>query len=346
MNHQAQRTSRLIMSTAAVIVIIAGMRAAADILIPFFLSVFIAAVCHSPLKFMQKRGVPKIVAIGIIVIAVAGIFSLITTLITSSVREITQQLPFYEERMRENITDLLALFGSHGYTVADQLMRDYFNAASAMRLVTNMLSNLGRVLTNSFLIILTVVFMLLEISSFPKKIRAIRGGDQGDLPELARFSSTVNRYMAIKTIISLATGVVITVFLLFFDVDFALLWGLLAFLLNYVPTIGSIIAAIPATILAFIQLGWLPALVVASVYLGVNTAIGNFIEPRYMGKGLGLSTLVVFLSLIFWGWVLGPVGMLLSVPLTMTLKIALEHNQNTRWLAIFLGNSVPADPSE
>jgi len=128
--------------------------------------------------------------------------------------------------------------------------------------------------------------------------------------------------------------------MLFVGVDYPLLWGLLAFLLNFVPNIGSIIAAIPAVIQVLVQLGFSAALVVAGGYLVINILIGTFIEPRYMGRGLGLSTLVVFLSLVFWGWVLGPVGMLLSVPLTITAKIALESHDGTRWVAIMLGPKV------
>ena len=119
-------------------------------------------------------------------------------------------------------------------------------------------------------------------------------------------------------------------------VDYPLLWGLLAFLLNYIPNLGSIIAAVPTVLLTLVQLGWSAALIVFAGYSVVNVVIGSFIEPRFMGKGLGLSTLVVFLSLVFWGWVLGPVGMLLSVPLTMTLKIALESSEENRWLAKLL----------
>ena len=151
------------------------------------------------------------------------------------------------------------------------------------------------------------------------------------------FIESFNRYLALKTLFSLATGVVIGIWLAVLGVDFALLWGLLAFLLNFVPNIGSIIAAIPAIFLAFIQLGWGPALLTCLGYIVVNVVFGSILEPKFMGRRLGLSTLVVFLSLVFWGWVLGPVGMVLSVPLTMIVKIAMESNEDTRWIAILLG---------
>jgi predicted PurR-regulated permease PerM len=125
-------------------------------------------------------------------------------------------------------------------------------------------------------------------------------------------------------------------------VDFPILWGLLAFLLNYIPSIGSIIAAIPAVLLALIQLGIGEALFAGLGYLVVNFVMGNIIEPRFMGSSLGISTLVVFLSLVFWGWVFGPIGMLLSVPLTMSIKIALDSKENTLWLSTLLSSGIPS----
>jgi predicted PurR-regulated permease PerM len=145
--------------------------------------------------------------------------------------------------------------------------------------------------------------------------------------------------MVIKTWMSLGTGALVCVWLAILGVDYPILWGLLAFMFNYVPNIGSIIAAIPAILLAFIQLDTTSVLLVALGYIVVNVVIGSIIEPKFMGRGLGLSTLVVFLSLVFWGWILGPVGMLLSIPLTMTLKIALSSMDGTKWISTLLGTS-------
>ncbi|MBW1609133.1 MAG: AI-2E family transporter, partial [Deltaproteobacteria bacterium] len=211
------------------------------------------------------------------------------------------------------------------------------NPGAAMKLIATGLNSLGKVLANGVLILMTVIFMLIEASSLPVKLRTILGDTEDVLTNFDTFINNVKHYMAIKTVVSLATGIVIAVWLTVIGVDFPVLWGLLAFFLNYVPNIGSIIAAIPAVLLAILQLGVVQALTAAAGYVVVNMVMGSVIEPRFMGRGLGLSTLVVFLSLIFWGWVLGPVGMLLSVPLTMTAKIALDAREETRWLAILLG---------
>ena len=211
-----------------------------------------------------------------------------------------------------------------------------------MELVANLFSGLQGLLANFFLIIFTVVFLLLEASSFPGKLQLVLTASRGDPEYFKRFTSGVQRYLGIKTIVSLVTGVAAAALTAAFGLDFPLLWGLLAFLFNYVPNIGSLIAAIPAVALALIQFGFGQATMIAAGYFIINITIGGIIEPRVVGRGLGLSTLVVFLSLVFWGWVFGPVGMLLSVPLTMTAKIALDSSDRTAPIAVLLG---PAERS-
>ncbi len=151
------------------------------------------------------------------------------------------------------------------------------------------------------------------------------------------FVEKLRSYMSLKTIFSMITGIIIGIAMWLIGVDYPVLWGVLAFMLNFVPNIGSIIAAVPAVMLTIVQLGVGPAMLVATVYVAVNVVIGSIIEPKYMGKGLGLSALVVFVSLVFWGWILGPVGMLLSVPLTITVKLALDSKAETEWLGHLLG---------
>ena len=190
---------------------------------------------------------------------------------------------------------------------------------------------------------LTVIFLLIEATALPNKW-AVIGKNAPATAGFGKFLDSVNAYMAIKGWVSLATGAIITIWLAVLGVDYPLLWGLLAFLFNFVPNIGSIIAAIPAVLLALVQFGPGTAIGAGVGYLAVNVVMGNVIEPRFMGKGVGLSTLVVFISLVFWGWVLGPVGMLLSVPLTMVVKLALEARQDTYWIAVLLGPDV--EPKE
>ena len=213
-----------------------------------------------------------------------------------------------------------------------------FNPGWVMNLVGGIFSALSTVLTNTFLILLTVVFILLEAADFPKKLRIFLKNPERALSAIEKFSRNANRYLVIKTLISATIGVVIWLWLLIIGVDSPLLWGMLSFLLNYVPNIGSIIAALPVALLALVQLGVGSALLTILGFVVVHIVVGNIIEPKLMGKGLSLSTLVVFLSMVFWGWVLGPIGMILSVPMTSLVKIALEGYEETRGLAIMLGS--------
>jgi predicted PurR-regulated permease PerM len=182
------------------------------------------------------------------------------------------------------------------------------------------------------------VFILLEVEDFPKKLRAVVKKPERALSTIDKFSQSAKRYLVIKTLISSAIGFVIWGWLFILGVDYPVLWGMLSFLLNYVPNIGSIIAALPVALLALVQLGVGTALLTVLGFVIVHIFVGNIIEPKLMGKGLSLSTLVVFLSLVFWGWILGPIGMILSVPMTSLVKIAMESYEDTRGLAIMLSD--------
>jgi len=183
--------------------------------------------------------------------------------------------------------------------------------------------------------LIMVIFMLLEVSTFKKKLEII---NPASLSRMDKIVLNINKYFGTKTLTSFVTGIAIAIGLAIVGVDFPLLWGLLAFLLNFIPNVGSIIAAIPAILLALIQLGPSSAIVTSIIYIVVNGVIGNIIEPKVMGKNLGLSPLIVFVSLIFWGWVLGTVGMLLATPLTMVIKIILDSLDNTKNIGIMLGD--------
>ena len=207
-----------------------------------------------------------------------------------------------------------------------------------MQLAGNTLASFGNVMTNAFLILLTVIFIFAEEVGFREKLLNARGASESSLEGLESFTRSVNRYLAIKTLLSLVTGLLVLLVLWVQGVDYPVMWALLAFLLNFVPTVGSFLAAVPAVLLALVQLGPTQAGFLGMAYVVINLVIGNVVEPRWMGKGLNLSPLVVFLSLVFWGWVLGPVGMLLSIPLTILVKIALESDAETAWVGIMLGS--------
>ena len=339
---QTQKVSvyRVVITAAGFVVVIAGMRAASSLLVPFLLSAFIAIISAPPMFWLQRKGVPAWLAILSVIFLVLVSLTLVSGLIGSSVRDFTASLPRFQAQLDSILAAVIKGLEELGVDTENLGLNDIFNPGSAMRLVAAGLSSFQAVLTNGFLITMTVIFMLMEASGLPAKLKAIMGDREDALDTFEKFITDVKQYMAIKTLVSLVTGAIVGLGLFLLGVDYYLLWALLAFLLNYIPNIGSIIAAIPPVLLAMIQFGIMKAIIVAIGFLAVNIIMGSIIEPRFMGRGLGLSTLVVFLSLLFWGWVLGPVGMLLSVPLTITAKIALDSHEESRWLAILLGPDI------
>jgi len=325
-----------VLTVAAIIVVIYGMQAARIILVPFLVAVFVAVLCTPVTRSLERIRIPTGLAVAIVIISIIGILTLVGMFVGGSIGEFNSRLDFYEDRLNTRVTDLAALFGQEA-SVGSLL--EMIQPGAAMGLVASLLNGLQGLLANFFLILFTVVFILLESSTLPAKIRLVLSASRGDPEYFSRFTGSVQRYLGIKTLTSLCTGIAVWLLTAIFGLDFPVLWGLLAFLLNFVPNIGSLIAAIPAVFLALIQFGLLQALMIGAGYFVINITIGGVIEPRVMGRGLGLSTLIVFLSLVFWGWVFGPVGMLLSVPLTMTAKIALESSEKTATIAVLLGSS-------
>lgn len=327
------------LSIAAIVVVIFGMQAASVLLVPFLLAVFLALITVRPMLWMQSKRVPAVIAVLLIVIVIVFLVSVVAAILGTSIAEFTAALPGYQARLNVLLDQALALaarFVDDGEAIEN--LGDLIDPGWAMGLAANLLNGLREVLTNAFLIMFTMVFILLEASGFSTKFRAAFGRRNETFLQAQRFLRNLGRYLGIKTVVSIATGLTAGFITHWIGLDFPLLWGMFAFLLNYVPTIGSIIAAVPATLLALVQLGVGAALATALAFLGINVVFGTILEPRLMGYGVGISPLVVFLSLVFWGWVFGPVGMLLSVPLTMTLKMALESNPDTRWLAILIGS--------
>lgn len=339
-NAQEMKASQIIITIAAIVIVVAGMRAATDILVPFLLAVFISIISATPLFWLHRKGLPAWLALITVILGILIVGFLMAWLVGSSVKDFSNNLPVYEEKLKLQTAGIIAWVGKLGIDISGLGVAEIFNPGAAMKLVASMLNSLGNLLTNGFLILMTATFMLLEATSIPAKLRIILGDRESSLKPFDKFANNVKNYMAIKTLVSLVTGALVTFFVFIMGLDYPLLWGMLAFALNYVPNIGSIIAAVPAVLLAIIQIGIAKAMIIAAGYVVLNLVMGSVIEPRFMGRSLGLSTLVVFLSLLFWGWVLGPVGMLLSVPLTITAKIALDSREESRWIAVLLGPEV------
>lgn len=329
---------RLMLGVACFVVVVAGMKAASEILVPFLLSSFIAILCAPLLMWLESRRVPTTLAVVVVVLLVVLSIGGFSMVVATSINDFARQMPTYQASLQEETSMVTGWLAQHGVELSQQMVKEQINPGKVMDMVRKVVTGFGNVLTDFFLIFLTVLFILFEVSSFPAKFRRAMGEQHRSLKTFEQFNESVKGYLIIKTLVSLGTGLFIGVWLAVQGLDYVVLWALLAFLLNFIPNIGSIIAAVPAVMLSFLQFGLGGAGVTALGFFIVNVVMGNIVEPRYMGQGLGLSTLVVFLSLLFWGWVLGPVGMLLSIPLTMIVKLALESNDESHWVAVLLGN--------
>jgi predicted PurR-regulated permease PerM len=322
---------------ASIVVVLAGVKSAVAIVVPFLLSLFIAIILSPLYSFLHRKGVPSIVALALTIIPFLVFLALVAGLIGDSVQDFSSKTDFYSQKLSEYYLHLANLAASYGIKLPVAEFSKLLNTAQIMKFVTRIIRSMGSLFTNGFVVILTVVFILLEFDNFIEKIVfANRDGDARK--QIDDILGHIKSYMVIKAAISLLTGLVVWLGLLYIGTDYAFLWGVLAFVFNFIPNIGSIIAAVPAILITLVQLGGVDALLVAGFYFLVNILVGSVLEPRVMGEGVGLSTLVVFLSLLFWGWLLGLVGMLLSIPLTIMAKIAFNANAETRWLAVLLGN--------
>tara|TARA_Y100000768_G_scaffold344400_1_gene290635 strand:- start:855 stop:1907 length:1053 start_codon:yes stop_codon:yes gene_type:complete len=327
---------QVLFNLAAIVVVVAGMRASSEILIPFLLAVFISVIANPLVAKLRSRGIPILGAILIVIFGIVAIGIGVASLLGTSLNDFSDNLPLYKEMVNNTATNFFTFFEERGLKISGVAIIERFDPGAAMSLTSSILSGLGGALSSGLLILLMVVFMLLEATIFKYKMRHIFGSQSDGASQVDSFSDTVNRYMLIKTGTSLATGIIATIWLMILGVDYPLLWGFLTFLFNYVPTVGSIIAAVPPALLALITISPVTALLSAIGYFVINISIGSILEPKILGQGLGLSTLVVFISLLFWGWVFGPIGMVLSVPLTMTIKIALSNSESGKWLSTLM----------
>lgn len=336
------------LAAASLVVVVAGLKAASDLLVPVVLALFLALLTLPLVDRLTRKGVRPSLAVLLAVLADVAVVAAFLLLLGRAIAEFAQALPGYTEALLAKVRSGATWLEARGVPASE--WPSALQRSSIVDVAGGIFAETVRRVTSflgySLLVIVTTVFMILEALVLPGKLQRAVGGRLRTAPaQLFLITREIQRYLAIKTAVSVATGLLIGLWVGFLGVEFPLFWGLVAFLLNYVPMIGSAVASVPTVLLTWVQHGSGIAVLVALGYLAVNFAIGNLIEPHLMGRRFGLSTLVVFLSLGFWGWVWGPVGALLSVPLTMTLKIMLEHIDGLSWIAVLLGKGGASGPA-
>ena len=322
--HQDRRAQGILVLAGACIVI-ASLKLAASLLVPVLLAAFFAMALTPVAMRLQRYHVPAPLAVilsfllgAVLVLALAG-------LIAVSMQDVKEKLPEYEARIESSVADATSWLSDKGVDIPEGGIATAINPDQAVTFATSLVASLGSTLSNAIIVLLAMLFMMFETAAITGDVRANRArGSVSD--KLQRVMKAVTDYLSVKTVISLFTGLFFGIACALIGVDFPVLLGLLAFLLNYVPNIGSVLAAVPPILVALVQpeLGLKGAVLILVANLVVNGILGNVIEPRVMGQKVGLSTLTVFLGLIFWSWVFGPVGTVLSVPLTIVAKMLLE----------------------
>ncbi|MEM6792360.1 MAG: AI-2E family transporter [Acidobacteriota bacterium] len=343
-----QRGARFLFISASLVIVIAGLREIRPIALPLLIAIFLVVLSSPVFSWLAAR-LPVFFAVLSTVLTNLAVLVVMGLMVGGSVRAFTESLPDYQQRFEDRAGSAVQWLEDFGVDVSqfDWLQSRTEDLPSPLEdesdpvigfdafleVVSSTLLGIAGLLTRSLLVLLLMVFLLFESRHLPRKLEIALGWSPAAMRRMTTAKLEVQRYLIYKTLISLGTGVAAGLWVALLGVNFPVLWGLIAFLLNYIPSLGSIIASGPPLVLAWIDSGTATALVVVLGYLVINITLGNFVEPHLMGRRLGISTLVVFLSLVFWGWMWGPVGMLLSVPLTMILRIAAENTEDLRWVA-------------
>lgn len=356
---------KLLFSLACTVIVLAGLKAAAEMIAPILLGMFLAVLTLPLAGWLHAKGLPRPLAVVLAVAVDLLVLSFLVFLTISVMPDFQASAQKYEAKFREVLmkdavnmqnwlnTRLEPLqkwmaenFGDPEDAEAVRQGLDLKSVAEQVLSLNSLISVVSwlnqanivpwliSVVTKAFFALIIMVFILFEAEKFEEKVGPMieaRG------PNFRRFK-TVGRqlqsYLGIKSLASLLTGFLAGLFCWLMGIEFALVWGFVAFLLNFVPVVGSLVASIPPIVIALLQLGFWQGVIVALVYLAINTTIGNVLEPMAMGRGFGISTVVVILSVLFWGWLWGPVGMFLAVPLTMLIKMMLAESDDFRWIAV------------
>lgn len=326
-----ERARRGLLTIAAVVVVLAGVKAAGEIVVPILLALFFAFV-SSPVVFRLSRArVPYGLAVTIVLLVQVAVLSMFGLVLARTAADLQQRLPELRERVGVAQDELARWIARHAALRLSEAV-ELVDTGRFVDRLGDVALQLGALLGSGLLLVLVLAFTLFDASRLWRLIDAHFDGGE-DRHMIGRISVEVNRYLGIKTAVSLITGILIGLSCALLRIEFALFWGLLAFLLNYVPNVGPLVAAVPMILFAWVMNGATVALLVTAAHLAIHAIIGNVLEPKWMGQALGMSPLVVVLSMVVWGWLLGPVGALLSAPLTMIVKIALANTRDWAWVA-------------
>lgn len=342
-----RKGSQAVVTLACVFVVLTGMKVAANVLVPIVYAFFLAVLSYPLVRWMRKHRVPAAIALGITMLVNLGVLAGLITVGVRLLISFWSDLPRFIRGLEKYLNDLGAWLESNGIDGAQAMLGGMFDWNTLIGYARNqdVVKNLGGLLGTTFgtlatliasliMILIVMMFILMEARGTRSRLQAVSLSGGPDLSGLMRSASDIQKYLGVKTLISALTGVLAGFWCWFFDLHYPLLWALVAFLFNFIPAVGSTAASIPAIVEALVQHGPGTAVFVAIGYGGINFCLDNFVQPTMLGNRFGISPLVVILSVIFWGWLWGPLGMFLAVPLTMVLKVLLDNNAEFRWISV------------
>jgi AI-2 transport protein TqsA len=330
--------TKTLLVLALAVVIGAGLKASASLIVPLLVAAFIAAATQPLVDYLESRGFPTFLAVLATMIGAAACIVGFGALLAVAISDFSDSVPAYRRSIAHGKLQAAAWLTDHGLSRGAASVASFDVAEAAERLLGKAALAMPDAVSAAGIVLFVLIFVLLEVASFRRKMHRGLHWLPQQFEHVRHAVEDVKKYLFVKTALSAATGVLCGLLCMAFGVEAALLWGLLAFVLNFIPNIGSIIAVGPPLAIALVEYGPGRALAILGGYLIVNNVIGNLLEPKIMGRALGLSALVVVLSVIIWGWLLGPIGALLSVPLTMTLKLLCANTEDLRWVAVLLGS--------
>jgi AI-2 transport protein TqsA len=342
-----QRGSQVVLTLASLFIVLAGMKIAANLLLPVVYAFFLAVLSYPMVRFLRRKRWPTPLALGLTMFMNLAVLAGLITLAVRLCISFYGDLPRYVKGLAAKIGEMAMWLEQQGLAGAKAETDRFFDWNNMIDWITrgNVMSSLGAMLGSTFgvlgtvfaglvIILLLMMFILMEAQGTRRRLLAVKLSGGPDFTGLLRSADDIQKYLGVKTLISALTGVLAGVLCWFFDLQYPLLWAILAFVFNFVPAVGSTAASLPAIAEAFVQHGPAHAAVVAIGYGGINFCLDNFVQPHLLGNRFGISPLVVILSVIFWGWLLGPLGMFLAVPLTMVIKVILDNSEEFRWLSV------------
>jgi predicted PurR-regulated permease PerM len=322
-------------STFSILIVVS--KWASELIVPILISFMVTILLNPIVKKLQSKGIPRGVSLLVVALILIILLTLFVLFIGGEINKFISNLSNYKEQINSFLKTLPPIANRYGFHIELKEIQNLIHIQKVISFFKDMLLQFGNQFSNTILILFSSLFMIMDLAYLDVKLKSVLKSRER-LKSFYELFQKIDRYFLIMAKVSLLTAIAVYFILKIYKIDYALLWATLAFLLNFIPVIGSIVAAIPPIILSLIEQQWGVSLWLVIWYLAINMVIGNIIQPAMLGKGLGLSAFSVFWSMVFWGWIFGPAGMIMSVPLTMIVQSWLMLYPQTYWIGFMLSD--------